>query len=124
MGHEEIDIVGVDLVALEDPATRFLGVPHGKLEDVLAVLLHVVQPLIDGFMRGGTETSPRRQTERKAPAAIDIVLEIDDTDTIVVGCLYDSRAGAIAEQHAGRTIGVVDDAGHDISTDDQRMAAG
>ena len=34
---------------------------------------------------------------------------------------HDDRAGAVAEQHAGRAIGVVDDARHHVGADDERV---
>ena len=58
-----------------------------------------------------------------AAAAVDVVLEIDDPDALVVAGLDHGSAGAVAEDHAGRPIGVVDDARHHVGADHQRVLA-
>ena len=40
-----------------------------------------------------------------------------------VGRREHGGAGAVAEQHARRAIGVVDDARHDVGADDERVLA-
>ena len=58
-----------------------------------------------------------------AAAAVDVVLEVDDADALVVAGLDNGRAGPVAEDHARRPIGVVDDARHHVGADHERMLA-
>src|SRR5581483_9122992 len=51
MRHEQIDVVRVQLIAIDQAARNFFGLAHGELEHRPAVLLAVVQPLIDRFVR-------------------------------------------------------------------------
>ena len=47
MRDEEVDLARLDAVAVENAARRFLGVAHGELEHGGAILLHVMQALLD-----------------------------------------------------------------------------
>ena len=109
-----------DVVALHDAGADLFGLAHGELEDRLAILLHVVQPLIDGFVRRRPQAAACRHAQRRPAAAVDLVREIDDA-AAVGRRAHDDRARAVAEQHARRAIGVVDDARHDVGADGQRV---
>ena len=99
-----------------------LGLAHRELEDRLPVLLHVVQPLVDGLVRrrpAGCRrpacTAPGRRCRRSRARSRE------SPPSSSVGGRDDHRAGAVAEQHAGRAIVVVDDARHHVGADDQRV---
>ena len=78
--HEQIEIVAGEVVALQQPLADLAGVAHRELEDRLAVLLHVVQPLVDGLVRRRHLAAARRHAQRRAAVAVDHVLEIEDAD--------------------------------------------
>jgi hypothetical protein len=53
--------------------------------------------------------------------AVDLVQEVEDTHRVALGRSEHDRTGAVAEQHAGRAIGVVENARHHVGTDDERV---
>ena len=108
------------MIALHHPGADFFGLPHGELEDRAAVLFHVVEPLVDGFMRCRPQAAARRHAERRSAATIDLVGKIDDA-AVVGRRAHDDRASAVTEQHACRTVCVVDDARHDVGAYGQRV---
>ena len=59
--------------------------------------------------------------QRRAAAAVDLVLEVENRPIAGLRRRDDDRAGAVAEQHAGRAILVVDDARHHVGADHQRV---
>ena len=78
-------------------------------------------PLIDRLVRRRPQAAAGRHAQRRAAAAVDLVLEIEDRAVAVLGRRDDHGAGAVAEQHAGRPILVVDDARHHVGADHQRV---
>ena len=113
----------VRLLRVENARARLLGVAHGKPEHRSAVLLHVVQALLNRLERRRHLAAAGRHAQRVAAAAVHVVLEVDDADLGIVAGLDDGRAGAITEDHARGAIGVVDDARHDVGADHQRVLA-
>ena len=69
---------GVEAVSLQEPARDLFGLPDGELEDRLAILLHVVQPLLDGLVRRRAAAATGRHAQRRPAAAVDLVLEVED----------------------------------------------
>ena len=108
---------------LEQPPRDLLGVLHRELEDRRPFLLHVVQPLVDRLVRRRQLAAAGRHAQRRAAAAVDHVREVDDVRLAFLGDRHDDRAGAVAEQHARRPVGVVDDARHHVGADRQRVIA-
>ncbi len=102
---------------------RFLGVPHRKLEHRLPVLLHVVEPLVDGVVRRRAEAAAARHAQRRAAAAVHLVTdEVDDADALAVRGRRDHAAPAPSPKMTQvGAIGVVDDARHHVGADDERV---
>jgi len=123
MGNEEVDFARLHPVAVEDRASGFLGIAHGKFEHRRAILLHVVKPLIDRLQRRRPKAAAGGHAERIASAAVNVVFEVEDPDTVIVGGFDDDRTSAIAKKYAGCPIGVVDDARHHVRADHERMLA-
>ncbi len=92
-----------------------------NLKTVCAVLLHVVQPLIHGFVGRRPQAPARRHAQRRTAASVDLVLVIENGAFVLASRRHDAGAGAVAEQHARRSILVVDDARHDVGADHQRV---
>jgi hypothetical protein len=65
------------------------------------------------------EAAAGRHAECGAAGAVDLVLEIENLRPAGLRGRDHDRAGAIAEDHAGRAILVVDDARHDVRADDE-----
>ena len=82
-----------------------------------------MQPLIDCVLRRRPQAAARGHAQRLPAAAVDVVLEVDDADVRIVGGLDHRRTRAVAEDHAGRAIGVVDDARHHVGADHERVPA-
>ena len=122
--HEQIDVLRpVTLLRSRMRAQISSVFLTANLKTGLPVLLHVVQPLVDGLVRRRPEAAARRHAERRAAAAVDLVREVDDA-AAVGRRAHDDRARAVAEQHARRAVGVVDDARHDVGADGQRVRDG
>lgn len=121
MRDEQVDVPRGQLVSFEQAAADFLVFLDRKLENGRAVLFDVMQPPFDGVMRGRHPASAGRHTERRAAGAIDLVQEVDDVRFTLSGRRQHDRARAIAEQHARRTIGEIDDARHHVGSDRKRV---
>ena len=65
----QIEIGAGQPVALEHAQRDVLALLDRELEDGLTILLHEVQPLVDGFVRGGTPAAAGRHAERFAARA-------------------------------------------------------
>ena len=83
-----------------------------------------MEALLHCFVRRRTTAATRWHAQRAAAAAIDFMLEIEDAALLLCRCRDDDRARAIAEQHAGRAVLVIDDARHDVGADDKCMVVG
>ena len=95
-----------------------------KRNTVRAVLMDEVLALVDRLVRRRQLAAARRHAQRRAAAAIDLVREVEDAragQIVSVDGAHHRRAGAVAEQHAGRAIGVVDDARHHVGADHQHV---
>ncbi len=119
--HEQIDVGRGQAVAIEQPARDLLGLAHRELEHRLPVLLDVVQTLIDRLVRRRLQAAARGHAERGAAAAVDLVLEVQNLRAARLGRRHHHRAGAVAEDDAGRAILVVDDARHHVRADHQHV---
>ena len=62
-------------------------------------------------------------SQELAAGAIHFAQEIDESQAVfaVLGGFEQHGAGAVAEQHAGGAVGVVDDAAHGIGADHQHL---
>ena len=80
----------------------FLRLAHGELEHRLAVLLDVVQPLVDRLVRRRPQAAAGGHAQRRTAAAVDFVLEVEDAAVALAGRRDDDGAGAVAEQDARR----------------------
>ena len=94
-----------------------------NLKTVCALLLDVVQALVHGLVRRRLPAAAGRHAQRRPAAAVHLVLEVEDAEPVLRRRADDHGAGAVAEEHAGRAIGVVDDARHHVGADHQRMCA-
>jgi hypothetical protein len=113
--------VGGQLVALHQLGGDFGHARHGEFVDRGAFLMDVVQPLGDRF--GG---------RRHAAAAGFLMQECfmpAPSERIIVSIMpylrrtaRQHRAGAVAEQHAGRAVGIVDDRRHLVGADHDDLA--
>ena len=119
--HEEAHVLRLHAVLVEHAARDLLGLADGELEHGGAVLLHVVQALLDGLARGRPEAAAGGHLQGRAAAAVDLVREAQDVRLVVGRRRQHHRAGAVAEQHAGGAVLVVDDARHDVGADDERV---
>ena len=108
------------LIALHYAGADFFGLLYGKFEDRAPILLHVMEPLVDGFVRCRPEAAARRHAERWPAATVNLVGKIDDAATVGRRA-HHHRSRAVAEQHACRPVCVVDDARHDVGAYGQRV---
>jgi trehalose synthase len=118
--HEQAHVPRGQTVVVEHAPGDLLGLAHGELEHGGAVLLHVVQPLIDRLVRGRPEAAAGGHLQGRAAAAVDLVREAEDVRIVVSRRRQHHRAGAVAEEHARGAVLVVDDARHDVGADDER----
>src|SRR5438094_7996870 len=72
--------------------------PNGVLENVFAVLMHVMHFIFNGFRRRGIEASTGRHVQELAAASVTSQDEIDDSALTVLGGLHKNGSRAIAEQ--------------------------
>src|SRR3954452_11063266 len=82
-----------------------------------------MQTLVDRFMRGWHAASPSRHVQKVAAGAVDFVLEADESGVVLSRLDYHS-ARAVAKQNAGRAVGVIDNARHRVSADDEDFLVG
>ena len=120
--HQQVHVAGRETVLRQQPPADLLGLAHREPEDRLAVLVHVVQPLLDGLVGRGQPAPAGGHLQRRSPAAVDLVRVVEDPDGGVVRRREHGHPGAVAEQHARRPVGVVDDARHDVGPDRQHVA--
>src|SRR5436309_12971629 len=112
MRNEQVEIARLETVAVEHAARDFLRLSNRELEHRVAVLLDIMQPFVHRLVRRRAEAPARRHAERRAAAAVDLVLEIEDRAIALSRRSgYDGRAGAVTEQDAPRAIVVIDDPG-------------
>ena len=120
--HEQGDVVGGQVVPLHDDAADLLRLAHGELEDGLAVLFHEVQPLLHRLAAWPACRLPPAGMWRNCPPLPSISWA--KSRIASAGSFAgadDDGAGAVAEQHARRAVGVVDDARHHVGADDERV---
>ena len=106
---------------LQHAQADLLGLPDRELEDRVTVLLHVVHPVVDRLVRGRHAAAAGGHAQGRAAAAIDLVREPDDRRLPFRRRRQHHGPGAVAEQHARRPVGIVDDARHHVGADDQRV---
>jgi len=94
--------------------------PHRVLEYLRTFLVNVVHALLDRFLAGGMQRAAPGHVQKRSTGAIHVVLEIEDP--FVGACRFEQRGSrAIAEQHAGCAIRVVQNGSHGIAADDQHF---
>src|ERR1019366_10331011 len=101
------NIRSFEAVAFEQLQTGFGLLAHGKLEDLLAVLVNVVHLLIDSFTRGRIEAATAGHIEKTAAGAVDLVDEVDQANRIIFGRLENNGTRAVAKDDAGGAVGVI-----------------
>ena len=121
MGHDQREVAAGEAVALQQMASYFCHAAHGIFEHLLAFLVHVMHFLVHRLMRGWVERASAGHVEITAARAIYIVMEVEDPLGVRSSRFDQHRAGAIAEQHAGGAVLIVDNRGHDVATDHQRI---
>ena len=109
MGNEDVDVGAFQAIALEQLEAKFGLFAYGEFEDLLAILMHVVHLVRDGFFAAGVEAAAARHIQELPARTVDLVNEINETFLIVLGGLEHGCAGAIPEDHAGGPVGIVDD---------------
>src|SRR6266576_2899537 len=83
--------------------------------------MNIVHLLVDRFARGGVQASPTGHVERAGTGAVDFVEVVDQTNPVIVGGLENYGAGTVAKDHAGGSVGVVDDRRHHVRADDHDL---
>ena len=123
-GIDHGHVVGGEAVARQQVAAGFVHLADGVLEHLAAVLVDVVQALVDGFVGSRQAAAAGGHLEEIAARAVHLADEIDEAQVVfaIAGGLDQHGAGAVAEQDAGGAVGVVDDAAHGIGADDQDLA--
>ena len=121
--HEQVNVAGGDVVLPKNSLTDLHRFSHRKLEDRGAILLNVVQTLINRFVRRRPQAPTRRHTQRVPAMAVDLVGKIKDLETALIGGRRRDHDGsrAIAKKHARRPVFVVDDRRHHIGAHHQRV---
>ena len=114
----------VTAVAGEDGLGGFDHFADGEFVDGLAVLMDVVHLLVDGFVGGRMQAASAGHEQGAGAGAVDFVMEVDHAVLAVGGGFEEDCAGAVAEEHAGGAVGVVDDGGHGVRADDEDFFLG
>ena len=106
-------------VAFEQLLAQFGLLADGELEDLLAVLVHVVHSLLDRFLARGVQAASAGHVKELGAGTVDFMDVVDQPHGIIFRGLQNHRARAIAKDHAGGAVGVVDDRRHHVSTNHQ-----
>src|SRR5262245_58271035 len=119
MSNESIDFIARQIVSLKHQPGQLFHLTDGELKDSLAVLVNKMQSLVYGLMSCGMETAAAWHIELLTSGAVNLVVVIENTVLIVIARLEQDNTGAIAEEDECGAILGVENAGHDIGTDDQ-----
>src|SRR5882762_3839253 len=117
MRNECIDVRSFETITAKQLLADFSLLAHGKLKDLLPILMDVVHFLVDRLMGRGMETAPGRHVQEASPGAIDFMDEIDQAHRLVFRGLENGGSGSVAKDHAGSSVRVVDDRRHNVSAD-------
>src|SRR3984893_6607365 len=117
MRNECIDVRSFETITAKQLLADFSLLAHGKLKDLLPILMDVVHFLVDRLMGGGMETAAGRHVEGAGAGAIDFMDEIDQAHRLVFRGLENGGSGPVAKNHAGSSVRVVDDRRHNVSAD-------
>ena len=102
----------VSPLRVQQVAADFVHLADGVLEDLLAVLVDVVQALVARSRARRACGCRRRASSESSPPepSISPRKSMKPRSVVVLGRFQQHGAGAVAEQHAGGAVGVVDDA--------------
>src|SRR5262249_37289858 len=119
MRNQDRNIVHTEMIAGQQVPANFKHLPRRVLEDLAAILMDKMLAAVDCIMRCRQAASSRRLAQELPPATIDLSQKIDISQVrFIAGSGLDQHcAGAVAEQYAGSTVGVVDDAAHRVAAD-------
>src|SRR3982074_1835867 len=93
MRNECIDVRSFETIAAKQLLAAFSLLAHGKLKDLLPILMDVVQFRVDRLMGGGMETAAGRHVEEASAGAIDFMDEIDQAHRLVFCGLENGGSG-------------------------------
>ncbi len=94
---------------------------HGVLINCLAVLVDVVHPGRNGLGGRRVQAAAARHIQRRRTGTVYLMVKVDQADLAFFRGFDQDRAGPIAKDDAGCTVGVIDDRRHGVSADDQDL---
>ena len=110
MWNKSGDIGAGKSIAGKNFVRDFCHFANGIFEHCCAVLMDKVHFLLDRFVRRRMQAPAARHVERASSGAIYLMNKVDQTELFSInGRLEKNRSGAITEDDAGSTIGIVDD---------------
>ena len=121
MRDKQVDVGGPQTVAIQNPMTDLARLSYRELEHRRAILMHVVESLVDRVMRRGKPASTGGHPERGPAATVHLMGEIENAQIRIRRGRDDDRAGPVPEDHTGGTVLIINDPRHDVGADRQRM---
>ena len=95
---------------------------HGSLEHGVAVPHDRVPVVLHGFDRSRVARTARLHVELHLARAVGMQDRIHDSETFGIG-FQQHGGGSVAEERAGRTVGIVDDRRHFVGAHDDDLLA-
>ena len=111
MGHEVVDGLGCEAVAVHHIDCGGVHVGDGVLVDVAAILEEEVAPVVKGLLGGGLGRSAAPHHQVFQAVAVDVEHRVDDSGVFLCR-LHEHACRAVAEEWACRAVFVVDHRGH------------
>ncbi len=90
------------------------------LKTCCALLLDVVQPLVDRLVARRAQAAARRHVQVAGPGAVHLVREVEDAGAVLAR-LEDHRPRGVAEEDAGRAVLEVEDRRHHVRADHHHL---
>src|SRR5258708_39508260 len=109
MRNECIDIRSFETITAKQLLADFGLLAHGKLKDLLPILMNVVHFLVDRLVGRGMETAPGRHVEEASAGAIDFMDEIDQAHRLVFRGLENAGSDPRSKDHPGMSVRLVTD---------------
>src|SRR5260370_12999254 len=115
MRNECIDIRSFETITAKQLLADFSLLAHGKLKDLLPILMNVVHFLVDRLVGRGMETAPGRHVEEASAGAIDFMDEIDQAHRLVFRGLENGGSGPAPQEHAPTSGGLAHNPKHNLT---------
>ena len=123
MRNQQLDILGGKAIAIEQFPADVMHFTDSVPENLLPFLLHVVQFLFDGLVRGRHSAAASGHVQVMGSRTVNFVQKSEEGIGIVAGGLFNHhRSRPIAEEYASRAVRVIDDARHGIGTHDEHLS--